>query len=183
MKLTPNASEASSNRKNLIPPSHSSPDFSTYPQPVPYPQPHSKQAAAAEPRSAAEPAHSGFLEPPVHYPLFPSASRHPPSPQDSSRHDDDMLRLNQSVTIITKRRKNDAVVLRMFLVSKEATTHTILQTVRLVINLLQHKVIKTTLAQFADVQIHGLDIVMTCRMLHNRSRITGDTLRTQPRHR
>lgn len=71
----------------------------------------------------------------------------------------------------------------LIIVSKEATTHTILQTVRLVINLLQHKVIKTTLAQFADVQIHGLDIVMTCRMLHNRSRITGDTLRTQPRHR
>ena len=62
-------------------------------------------------------------------------------------------------------------------------THTILQTVRLVINLLQHKVIKTTLAQLADVQIHGLDIVMTGRMLHDRSRITGDTLRTQPRHR
>ena len=127
------------------------------------------------------------------------------------RHDDDMLRLNQSVTIITKRRKNDAVVLRMFLVSKEATTHTILQTVRLVINLLQHKVIKTTLAQFADIQIHGLDIVMTgrmlqvddiqlltypdvsnltilqihhfIRMLHDRRSITGDTLRTQPRHR
>ena len=62
-------------------------------------------------------------------------------------------------------------------------THTILQTVRLAINLLQHKVIKTTLAQLADVQIHGLDIVMTGRMLHDRSRITGDTLRTQPRHR
>ena len=44
-------------------------------------------------------------------------------------------------------------------------THTILQTVRLVINLLQHKVIKTTLAQFADIQIHGLDIKMTGRML------------------
>ena len=86
-------------------------------------------------------------------------------PTGTTRHDDDMLRLNQSVTIITKRRKNDAVVLRMFLVSKEATTHTILQTVRLVINLLQHKVIKTTLAQLADVQIHGLDIVMTGRML------------------
>lgn len=71
-----------------------------------------------------------------------------------------MLRLNQSVTIITKRRKNDAVVLRMFLISKEATTHTILQTVRLVINLLQHKVIKTTLAQLADVQIHSLDITL-----------------------
>lgn len=71
-----------------------------------------------------------------------------------------MLRLNQPVTIITKRRKNDAVVLRMFLVSKEATTHTILQTVRLVINLLQHKVIKTTLAQLAGVQIHGLDIAL-----------------------
>lgn len=99
----------------------------------------------------------------------------------------------------------------LIIVSKEATIHTILQTVRLVINLLQHKVIKTTLAQLADVQIHGLDIVMTgrmlqvddvqflvhsdvgnltilqihhlIRMLHDRSRITGDTLRTQPRHR
>ena len=127
------------------------------------------------------------------------------------RHDDDMLRLNQSVTIITKRRKNDAVVLRMFLVSKEATAHAILQTVWLVIDLLQHKVVKATLAQFADIQIHGLDIVMTCRMLqvddvqflahsdvgnltilqihhfirmlHDRRSITGDTLRTQPRHR
>lgn len=87
MKPTPNASEDSSNRKKLIPPSHSSPDFSAYPHSVPYPLPHSKQAAAAEPRSAAEPAHSGLLEPPVHYPLFPSASRHPPSPQDSSHHD------------------------------------------------------------------------------------------------
>ena len=65
MKLTPNASEASSNRKNLIPPSHSSPDFSAYLHPVPYLPLHSKQAAAAEPRSAAEPAHSGFLEPPI----------------------------------------------------------------------------------------------------------------------
>ena len=127
------------------------------------------------------------------------------------RHDDDMLRLNQSVTIITKRRKNDAVVLRMFLVSKETTAHAVLQTVWLVIDLLQHKVIKTTLAQFADIQIHGLDIIMTCRMLqvddvqflsytdvrnltilqihhfirmlHDRRSITGDTLRTQPRHR
>ena len=127
------------------------------------------------------------------------------------RHDDDMLRLNQSVTIITKRRKNDAVVLRMLLISIEATAHAILQTVWLVINLLQHKVVKAPLAQFADIQIHGLDIVMTCRMLqvddvqflahsdvgnltilqihhfirmlHDRRSITGDTLRTQPRHR
>ena len=127
------------------------------------------------------------------------------------RHDDDMLRLNQSVTIITKRRKNDAVVLRMLLISKEATAHAILQTAWLVVNLLQHKVIKAPLAQLADIQIHGLDIVMTCRMLqvddiqlltypdisnltifqihhfirmlHDRRSITGDTLRTQPRHR
>mgnify|MGYP004517376331 CR=1 FL=1 len=49
---------------SFIPLSHSLPDFSAYPHPVPYPQPHSKQAAAAEPRSAAEPAHSGFLESP-----------------------------------------------------------------------------------------------------------------------
>ena len=47
------------NQIHIIPLSHSSPDFSAYPHPVPYPQPHSKQAAAAEPRSAAEPAHSG----------------------------------------------------------------------------------------------------------------------------
>ena len=127
------------------------------------------------------------------------------------RHDDDMLRLNQSVTIITKRRKNDAVVLRMLLVSIKATAHAVLQTVWLVVNLLQHKVIKASLAQLADVQIYGLDIVMTCRMLqvddvqflahsdvgnltilqihhfirmlHDRRSITGDTLRTQPRHR
>lgn len=72
MKLTPNASEASSNRKKLIPPSHSSPDFLAYPHPVPYPQPHSMQAAAAELRSAAEPVHSGFLESPVHYPQSPA---------------------------------------------------------------------------------------------------------------
>ena len=81
MKLTPNASEDSSNRKKLIPPSRSSPDFSAYPHPVPCPQPHSKQAAAAELRSAAVPAHSGFLEPPVHYPLFPSPAGHPQSPR------------------------------------------------------------------------------------------------------
>ena len=53
----------------------------------------------------------------------------------------------------------------MFLVSKEATAHAILQTVWLVIDFLQHKVVKATLAQFADIQIHGLDIIMTCRML------------------
>ena len=81
MKLTPNASEDSSNRKKLIPPSRSSPDFSAYPHPVPYPQPHSKQAAATEPRSAAEPVHSGFLEPPIHYLLFPSPAGHPQSPR------------------------------------------------------------------------------------------------------
>ena len=81
MKLTPNASEASSNRKKLIPPSRSSPDFSAYPHPVPCPQPHSKQAAAAEPRSAAEPAHSGFLESPVHYPQSSSPAGHPQSPR------------------------------------------------------------------------------------------------------
>ena len=81
MKLTPNASEDSSNRKKLIPPSHSSPDFSAYLHPVPYPQPHSKQAAAAEPRSTAEPAPSGFLESPVHYPLSSSPAGHPPLPR------------------------------------------------------------------------------------------------------
>ena len=52
----------------IIPPSHSSPSFLAYPHPAPYPQPHSMQAATAEPRSAAEPAHSGFLESPIHYP-------------------------------------------------------------------------------------------------------------------
>lgn len=75
MKLTPNASEDSSNRKKLIPPSHSSPDFSAYPHPVPYPQPHSKQAAAAEP------AHSEFLEPPTHYPQSPLPAGHPLLPR------------------------------------------------------------------------------------------------------
>lgn len=57
---------------SFIPLSHSLPDFSAYPHPVPYPQLHNKQAAAAEPRSAAEPAHSEFLESPVHYPQSPA---------------------------------------------------------------------------------------------------------------
>ena len=48
------------NQNHIIPPSHSLPSFSAYPHPVPYPQPHSKQAAVAGPRSAAEPARSGF---------------------------------------------------------------------------------------------------------------------------
>ena len=190
MKLTPNASEASSNRKNLIPQSHSSPDFSAYPHPVPYPQPHSKQAAAAEP------AHSGFLEPPIiiRYFLQLQGTLHRHRIVHTTTQIQEVVRIGKhSEDILDHRsllqyllhflRNLRKLLYHLIVVSKEATTHTILQTVWLVINFLQHKVIKTTLAQFADVQIHGLDIVMTGSMLHDRSRITGDTLRTQPRHR
>ena len=184
------------NQNHIIPPSHSSPDFSAYLHPVPYLPLHSKQAAAAEPRSAAEPAHSGFLEPPIiiRYFLQLQGTLHRHRIVHTTTQIQEVVRIGKhSGDILDYRsllqyllhflRNLRKFLYHLIIVSKEATTHTVLQTVRLVINLLQHKVIKTTLAQLADVQIHGLDIVMTCRMLHNRSRITGDTLRTQPRHR
>ena len=78
--VTKNINEKTSTQY-LIPLSRSLPDFLAYPHPVPYPQLHNKQAAAAEPRSAAEPAHSGFLESPVHYPQSFSPAGHPPLPR------------------------------------------------------------------------------------------------------
>ena len=79
-----------------------------------------------------------------------------------------ILRLNHGSPYLNSLAYATSTLLRhIFSISclPDNITHTILQTVRLVIDLLQHKVIKTTLAQLADVQIHGLDIIMTGRML------------------
>ena len=78
-------------------------------------------------------------------------------PARSAGYDDDVLGVYQLVAIVSERREHDMVVFRMLLVHDEPAAHTVLQAVGLVVDFLQHVVVKAALAEFADVQVHGLD--------------------------
>ena len=46
------------------------------------------------------------------------------------------------------------------LIRKQATTHTVFQALGLVVDLLQHEMVEASLAEFGDVEVYGLDVII-----------------------
>ena len=80
-------------------------------------------------------------------------------PACTASHNDDVLCVYQLLAIFPKGREDNMVILRVLLVGKQASAHAVSQTVGLVVYLLQHEVVEAALAEFADVEVYGLDVI------------------------